>query len=61
MVEYMAVPRLCALSEVLWTSHATKKLGYTNFKKRLIAHQPFLIKKQIHYSQTFLTNEADKK
>ncbi len=61
MVEYMAVPRLCALSEVLWTRHATKKLGYTNFKKRLIAHQPFLIKKQIHYSQTFLTNEADKK
>jgi len=32
-VEYMTFPRLCALSEVVWTGY--KKTGYENFIKRL--------------------------
>ncbi len=33
-VEYMTYPRLCALSEVVWTGNNRK--GYKDFVKRLI-------------------------
>ncbi len=47
-VEYMAIPRMCALSEVLWTGE--KKPGFENFKNRLRRHFNTLDKYQIHYS-----------
>jgi hexosaminidase len=47
--EYMAVPRMIALSEALWTS--PDKKNWNNFAKRLHAHFPLLEKKKINYSK----------
>ncbi|MBL7767244.1 MAG: beta-N-acetylhexosaminidase [Chitinophagaceae bacterium] len=47
-VEYMAVTRLCALSEVLWCG--TKKPGYSDFVQRLKKHFEFLDRMKIHYA-----------
>lgn len=47
-VEYMAVPRICALAEVLWSGK--NKPGYDNFKNRLQKHFLLLKAYQINYS-----------
>ena len=48
-VEYMIMPRMAALSEVLWgTSNPS---DYKNFEKRLIKHFDFYEKKGINYSK----------
>lgn len=47
-VEYMALPRLCALAEVLWTGK--NKPGYNNFSLRLRQHFNLLDKLNIHYA-----------
>ena len=46
---YMALPRLCALSEVLWTN-ATQK-NYTEFVTRIIQHVQLLEELKINYSK----------
>jgi hexosaminidase len=58
-VEYMAIPRLCALSEVVWTGQ--KRGEYVDFQKRLQKHQNFLNTKHIHFSKTGINNESEKK
>lgn len=51
-VEYMAVPRMLALSEVLWTKPENKDLK--QFHVRLLNHVPYLDRKQINYAKHFL-------
>ncbi|MGA2669477.1 MAG: family 20 glycosylhydrolase [Ignavibacteria bacterium] len=48
-VEYMVFPRVCALSEVLWSPKEQR--NYDNFKKRLIQHFALLDKLGINYSR----------
>ncbi len=58
-VEYMALPRMCALSEVLWTGEL--RPGFENFKTRLKHHFNTLDKYQIYYSRTIYNIKADEK
>lgn len=51
-VEYMAVPRMMALSEVLWTKPEYK--NYANFVQRLKLHTAYLDHKQVNYAKHFL-------
>lgn len=46
-VEYMAFPRMLALSEVLWTQ--PEKKDYADFQRRLAAHLPRLDKLNVNY------------
>jgi hexosaminidase len=46
---YMALPRLCALSEVLWTYPKNKK--YSDFVTRIINHFDLLDELKINYSK----------
>jgi hexosaminidase len=48
-VEYMSIPRMCALSEVLWTMPGKK--NYPDFKKRLIMHSLLLDKLKTNYAK----------
>jgi hexosaminidase len=52
-VEYMALPRMCALAEVLWTP--ALKRNYPSFCKRLKMQTRLLDRMQIHYAHTFLS------
>ncbi len=45
--DYMAYPRLTALSEVVWTGN--KKTGFKDFMKRLQLHEKRLQAWQVHY------------
>jgi hexosaminidase len=54
-VEYMALPRMCALSEVLWTDQGDK--NYKQFIKRLSAQSKFLDAQNINYDKQFLTRK----
>lgn len=47
-VEYMMLPRLCALSEVLWTGES--RPGFENFKQRLRPHLTLLDRWGVHYA-----------
>ncbi len=47
-VEYMVFPRICALSEVLWSPKELR--DYQNFKPRLLNHFKILSKLNINYS-----------
>ncbi len=51
-IEYMAVPRMCALSEVLWTN-STKK-NYPDFIKRLTVNSKLLDRMRVNYARHFL-------
>ena len=51
-VEYMSVPRMCALAEVLWTSPAKK--NYADFTSRLIIHTGLLNRMGVNYCKDFL-------
>ncbi len=51
-VEYMALPRMCALSEVLWSFPQTK--NRKQFIQRLKAHQHMLDKLNLNYAKHFL-------
>ncbi len=46
-VEYMAFPRMIALSEVLWSTPENK--NFADFSKRLSANLPRLDKQNVHY------------
>jgi hexosaminidase len=52
-VQYMALPRMCALAETLWTPAASK--NYSHFIQRLKQHTPLLDKKKVNYARHFLT------
>lgn len=54
--EYMAVPRMSALAEVVWTPSNQK--NFQDFKTRLIKHFSLLDKKGIHYSQSIFEVKA---
>jgi len=47
MVEYMSVPRMTALSEIVWSKR--KKRDFTEFIKRLNFYKYFLDKKKVNY------------
>ncbi len=49
-VEYMAVPRMSALAEVLWSPKEIR--DYPDFQKRLIKHFSLLDKLNINYAKT---------
>lgn len=49
-VEYMIMPRMAALSEVLWGTSNPKE--YKEFEKRIIQHFDFYKKKGINYSKS---------
>jgi hexosaminidase len=51
-VEYMAFPRMLALSEVLWTLPENK--NYESFITRLKSNSVLLDKMQINYAKHFL-------
>jgi hexosaminidase len=50
-VEYMSVPRMCALAEALWTPPASK--GYAGFVERLKRHSQLLDRMQVNYATHF--------
>jgi hexosaminidase len=51
-VEYMAIPRMCALSEALWSFPARKK--YADFKRRLEIQVKVLDRMKVNYAKHFL-------
>jgi hexosaminidase len=54
-VEYMAIPRMCALAEVLWSEPENK--NYKNFIKRLSRQSKFLDAQNINYDKDFLSKK----
>jgi len=54
-VEYMALPRMCALAEVLWSAPEDK--NYKNFIKRLSLQIKFLDNQNINYDKDFLSKK----
>lgn len=51
-VEYMAIPRMSALSEVLWTKIENK--NFPDFKERLYIHKGILDRMKVNYAKHFL-------
>ena len=58
-VEYMALPRMAALAEVLWTP--AKGRNYRNFQKRLIRHFKALDQMKVNYSRSLYEIQSDVK
>ena len=56
-VEYMIMPRMAALSEVLWGT--SKPALYKDFEKRLMHHFQIYDKKGIHYSKAIFEITTD--
>ena len=54
-VEYMAVPRMCALAEVLWTPK--EKKNYNSFIIRLKQNSKLLDRMNVNYAKHFLTQK----
>jgi hexosaminidase len=54
-VEYMAVPRMCALAEAVWTPK--EKKNYNNFVVRLKQNSKMLDRMQVNYAKHFLTEK----
>ncbi|MDF2438350.1 MAG: beta-N-acetylglucosaminidase [Bacteroidota bacterium] len=57
-VEYMAIPRMPALAEALWTKPENK--NYRNFIERLKTHSRVLDKKHTNYAKHFKLNTTSK-
>jgi len=57
--EYMALPRMCALAEVLWTGE--QKPGFEDFKNRLRTHFLLLDKLDVHYATSLFDVTAKTK
>lgn len=51
-VEYMSLPRMCALAEVLWTKQSNK--NYSDFIARLKVHKYLLDQLEVNYAKHFL-------
>ena len=56
MVEYMSVPRMTALSEIVWSKRKQRDLK--EFKKRLKFYQYFLDLKNINYRGMLLAEQS---
>lgn len=54
-VEYMSIPRMCALSEVLWTQPESK--NYRKFIERLEMHSKLLDRMKVNYATHFKTRK----
>lgn len=54
--EYMMLPRVCALAEVLWCGK--QKPGYTEFKSRIRKHFQFLDRIPAHYSKAMYSIQS---
>lgn len=54
-VEYMSMPRMAALSEVLWTP--IEKKNYKDFILRLKLHSKLLDKMNVNYAKQFVTQK----
>lgn len=54
-VEYMMMPRMMALAEVVWTEK--KQRNYPEFLQRLSQHIPYLTLKNINFSKTNLPSK----
>lgn len=54
-VEYMSMPRMAAISEVLWT--LPENNNYNNFVQRLKIHSKLLDKMNVNYAKHFLNNK----
>lgn len=52
-LEYMALPRMCALAEAVWTKGEKKK--YTDFIARLKEHRKLLNQMNVNYAKHFLS------
>jgi hexosaminidase len=52
-VEYMAIPRMCALAEVLWSPKEKRNLK--DFKKRLKENSKKLDRQNVNYAKHFLS------
>jgi hexosaminidase len=48
-VEYMALPRMAALAEVVWSPRSVR--DYNDFRRRLVAHLPVLSRLGVNYSR----------
>jgi hexosaminidase len=57
-VEYMSIPRMCALSEALWSPAASK--NYPDFITRLKVHAKLLDKMNVNYAKHFLSEPIKK-
>jgi hexosaminidase len=55
-VEYMAMPRMAALAEVLWGKDATS--NYSEFNERLLKHFTLLDKMKVNYSKALFEVKA---
>ena len=55
-LEYMIAPRICALSEVLWTGKS--KPGFDDFKARLKQHFSLLDLMKVYYSRSIFDIKA---
>jgi hexosaminidase len=55
-VEYMAMPRMAALAEVLWSPN--KGRAYAEFQDRLLRHFPLLDAKGVNYSRSIYQIKA---
>lgn len=51
-VEYMIFPRICALSEVVWSP--VEKRNYENFRQRLLTHFDHFDERKINYAKSIL-------
>jgi hexosaminidase len=51
-VEYMSIPRMCALAEVLWTKPENK--NYKKFISRLGVHSQILGRMKVNYAKHFI-------
>jgi len=58
-VEYMAIPRMAALAEVLWSPKQTR--DYPDFQRRLIAHFDLLDSLGVHYAKSIFEVRATTK
>ncbi len=58
-VEYMAIPRMIALAEVVWSSKEQR--DYINFRQRLIQHFKRLDEMGVNYSRALYEIKASAK
>ena len=54
-VEYMSVPRMCALAEALWSR--SEKKDYKNFISRLKIHSKLLDRMKVNYAKHFIKSK----
>ncbi len=58
-IEYMIFPRICALSEVLWSGSRSR--NWDDFRNRLVRHFSFLDMQKINYAKSVYEIKAEVK